>query len=312
MTAASVMDEGACDEVEGLMVKCNKENKEDEFVQLKENASKLLQQAYEQAHVYKHRLSTSGGCRSIYDKLDTHIRKRLNSFTPMKWAGKPSKLSPLMFALHGWVCISSDMVHCETCGKYMSVSIPSLVHTTVCVYQKAIRMLTSMITKKHCVTCPYRYTSSCANDAIPLNTLCKDVVNSKYEVMKGLDLEQIRVNIPEAPPTMVFETPEQKCKALICFGWQKSKYLDDAVVCLYCNRTVGLWLLRGHFFDVEKQHHKWCTFASDTSRYTDGWQCRHFVLQCINSSKDIMNWAAKAEVWKSAILPKNIPSLTRE
>ncbi|EFO21348.1 hypothetical protein LOAG_07140 [Loa loa] len=132
--------------------------------------------------------------------------------------------------------------------------------------------------------------------------------------MKKLDLEQIKVDVPEVPSTMVLETTAQKCKALTCFGWQKSKYLDDAVVCTYCNRTVGLWLLRGHFFDVEKQHHNWCTFASDTSRYTDGWQCRHFVLQCINSSKDfpVTNWAAKAEVWKSAIIPRNIPPLMRE
>lgn len=125
-----------------------------------------------------------------------------------------------------------------------------------------------------------------------------------------------------------------------------SKYLDDAVVCIYCNRTVGLWLLRGRFFDVEKQHHNWCTFASDTSRHTDGWQCRQFVLQYINSSKvnqllnfqicfmtksifwlllgklfskqkifqdlPVTNWAAKAEVWKSAIMPKNISSLIKE
>ncbi|VIO86588.1 Uncharacterized protein BM_BM2851 [Brugia malayi] len=132
--------------------------------------------------------------------------------------------------------------------------------------------------------------------------------------MKKLNLEQIKVDVPEIPSTVVLETTVQKCKALICFGWQKSKYLDDTVVCKFCNRTVGLWLLRGHSFDVEKQHHNWCIFASDTSRHTDGWQCRHFVLQCINSSKDlpITNWAAKAEVWKSALMPKNISSLIRE
>ncbi|EJW79127.1 hypothetical protein WUBG_09965 [Wuchereria bancrofti] len=175
-------------------------------------------------------------------------------------------------------------------------------------------MLVSMITMKHYVTCPYRYTSFGTDDAIPLNALCKDVVNHRCEIMKKLNLEQIKVDVPEIPSTMVPETTVQKCKALICFGWQKSKYLDDTVVCKYCNRIVGLWLLRGHSFDVEKQHHKWCIFASDTSRHTDGWQCRHFVLQCINSSKDlpITNWAAKAEVWKSALMPRNIPSLIRE
>ncbi|KAL3982065.1 C3HC zinc finger-like family protein [Acanthocheilonema viteae] len=283
--------------------------KEDQFTRLKQNASKLLQQAHEQAYAHQRRLSTNGKCRSACDQLDARIRKRLDSFTPVKWAGKPKKLSPLMFALHGWVCVSSDMVHCETCGQYMSILIPSLVHANICVYQKSVRMLVSMITMKHHVTCPYRYTSSGTDDAIPLNALCKDVVNRRCEIMKGLDFEQIKVNIPEISSTMVLQTTEQKCKALICFGWQKSKYLDDAVVCVYCNRTVGLWLLRGYFFDVEKQHHNWCTFASDTSRHTDGWQCRHFVLQCINSSKDlpVTNWAAKAEVWKSAIMPKSIP-----
>ncbi|KAM3726405.1 Zinc finger C3HC-type protein [Dirofilaria immitis] len=288
--------------------------KEDELTQLKRNASKLLQHVHEQTHSQQRRLSANGRCRSACDQLDAHVRKRLNSFTPVKWAGKPNKLSPLMFASHGWICVSSDMVQCEACGQYMSILIPSLVHADVSVYQKSVRILISMITMKHYITCPYRYTSSGTDDAVLLNALSKDVVNQRYEIMKKLDLEQIKVDIPGLLSTMVPETTIQKCKALICFGWQKSKYLDDAVVCIYCNRTVGLWLLRGHFFDVEKQHHNWCTFASDTSRHTDGWQCRHFVLQCINSSKDlpITNWAAKAEVWKSAIMPKNIPSLVRE
>ncbi|MCP9266069.1 hypothetical protein DINM_021534 [Dirofilaria immitis] len=272
--------------------------KEDELTQLKRNASKLLQHVHEQTHSQQRRLSANGRCRSACDQLDAHVRKRLNSFTPVKWAGKPNKLSPLMFASHGWICVSSDMVQCEACGQYMSILIPSLVHADVSVYQKSVRILISMITMKHYITCPYRYTSSGTDDAVLLNALSKDVVNQRYEIMKKLDLEQIKVDIPGLLSTMVPETTIQKCKALICFGWQK----------------VGLWLLRGHFFDVEKQHHNWCTFASDTSRHTDGWQCRHFVLQCINSSKDlpITNWAAKAEVWKSAIMPKNIPSLVRE
>uniref|UniRef100_A0AAF5PGV7 C3HC-type domain-containing protein n=3 Tax=Wuchereria bancrofti TaxID=6293 RepID=A0AAF5PGV7_WUCBA len=287
---------------------------EDELTRLKRNASKLLQQAHEKTHAQQHRPLTNGRCRSACDQLDACIRRRLNSFTAMRWAGKPRKLSPLLFASHGWVCVSPDVVQCEACGQYMSVVVPSLLHVDVTVYQKSVRMLVSMITMKHYVTCPYRYTSFGTDDAIPLNALCKDVVNHRCEIMKKLNLEQIKVDVPEIPSTMVPETTVQKCKALICFGWQKSKYLDDTVVCKYCNRIVGLWLLRGHSFDVEKQHHKWCIFASDTSRHTDGWQCRHFVLQCINSSKDlpITNWAAKAEVWKSALMPRNIPSLIRE
>lgn len=58
-----------------------------------------------------------------------------------------------------------------------------------------------------------------------------------------------------------------------------SQYLDDAVICTFCNRTVGLWLLRGEVFDVEKQHQKWCIFGSSASRNTDLWQDRRLVLQ---------------------------------
>lgn len=39
--------------------------------------------------------------------------------------------------------------------------------------------------------------------------------------MKELDLEQVKVEIPEIPSAVVLETTAQKCKALICFGWQK-------------------------------------------------------------------------------------------
>ncbi|VDK28048.1 unnamed protein product [Gongylonema pulchrum] len=57
-----------------------------------------------------------------------------------------------------------------------------------------------------------------------------------------------------------------------------SNHLDDAVFCAFCNRTVGLWLLRDGVFDVEKEHQKWCAFGSVDKRYTNEWQCRLLPL----------------------------------
>lgn len=39
--------------------------------------------------------------------------------------------------------------------------------------------------------------------------------------MKGLDLKEIKVDISEVPSTVIPKTDEEKCKALVCFGWQK-------------------------------------------------------------------------------------------
>lgn len=47
--------DGVYSEVEGVVLKCSTENKEDKLVRLKENASKLLQQAHEETHVHKRR-----------------------------------------------------------------------------------------------------------------------------------------------------------------------------------------------------------------------------------------------------------------
>ncbi|VDN05676.1 unnamed protein product [Thelazia callipaeda] len=266
----------------------------EELAHLKENALELLHQAHEQTRTQQQRLSVNGKCWSNYDKFDSKIEKRLQSFTLAKWVGKPKKLSPLVFAIHGWVCVAPDMVHCAVCDQYMSVVLPKLAKVEVEVFQKSVRKLISLITKKHRVICPYRHTSFGSNDGIPFHILPKGLIDERCKTMNKLDLEEIKVTLSDISSSVVFKTAMQKYRALVCFGWQK-------------NRRVALWLLRGNVFDVEKQHYKWCAFATHTSHYPNVGHSRRLILQCFNNSEDLSatSCIANAEIWKSFMMGKD-------
>ncbi|KAE8616797.1 hypothetical protein XENTR_v10008888 [Xenopus tropicalis] len=48
---------------------------------------------------------------------------RVESFSSLKWAGKPSELCPLICAKYGWSNIECDMLKCSSCNAYLCASL---------------------------------------------------------------------------------------------------------------------------------------------------------------------------------------------
>uniref|UniRef100_A0A8D2AS42 Zinc finger C3HC-type containing 1 n=1 Tax=Sciurus vulgaris TaxID=55149 RepID=A0A8D2AS42_SCIVU len=48
---------------------------------------------------------------------------RVETFSSLKWAGKPSELSPLVCAKYGWVTVECDMLKCSSCQAFLCASL---------------------------------------------------------------------------------------------------------------------------------------------------------------------------------------------
>ncbi|XP_040858238.1 nuclear-interacting partner of ALK isoform X2 [Ochotona curzoniae] len=48
---------------------------------------------------------------------------RVETFSSLKWAGKPPELSPLVCAKYGWVTVDSDMLKCPSCQALLCASL---------------------------------------------------------------------------------------------------------------------------------------------------------------------------------------------
>lgn len=74
-------------------------------------------------------------------------------------------------------------------------------------------------------------------------------IDFRCGIMKELDLKQIKVDISEVSSTIV-ETTEQKCRALICFGWQKRFILHFFINSVEKTTTSGshFWWSKFNYF----------------------------------------------------------------
>uniref|UniRef100_A0A8I3P4R8 Zinc finger C3HC-type containing 1 n=2 Tax=Canis lupus familiaris TaxID=9615 RepID=A0A8I3P4R8_CANLF len=48
---------------------------------------------------------------------------RVETFSSLKWAGKPAELSPLVCAKYGWVTVECDMLKCSSCQAFLCASL---------------------------------------------------------------------------------------------------------------------------------------------------------------------------------------------
>ncbi|XP_010070716.1 PREDICTED: nuclear-interacting partner of ALK-like, partial [Pterocles gutturalis] len=48
---------------------------------------------------------------------------RVETFTPLKWAGKPHELSPLVCAKYGWTNVECDLLKCSSCQAFLCMSL---------------------------------------------------------------------------------------------------------------------------------------------------------------------------------------------
>uniref|UniRef100_A0AAA9SN77 Zinc finger C3HC-type containing 1 n=2 Tax=Bos TaxID=9903 RepID=A0AAA9SN77_BOVIN len=48
---------------------------------------------------------------------------RVETYSSLKWAGKPSELSPLVCAKYGWVTVECDMLKCSSCQAFLCATL---------------------------------------------------------------------------------------------------------------------------------------------------------------------------------------------
>lgn len=82
------------------------------------------------------------------------LLRRLATFKPSNWFGKPKAVSSLTCAQRGWMNVDVDKIACESCGEYLSfASLPSCTPAEV---QNAGEAFAKQLDSAHKVNCPWR------------------------------------------------------------------------------------------------------------------------------------------------------------
>ncbi|XP_038720585.1 uncharacterized protein LOC120013043 [Tripterygium wilfordii] len=82
------------------------------------------------------------------------LLRRLSTFKPSNWFGKPKVASSLACAQRGWVNADADKIACESCGAHLSfVLLPSWKLAEV---ENASEAFAKLLDGGHKVTCPWR------------------------------------------------------------------------------------------------------------------------------------------------------------
>ncbi|XP_024017444.1 uncharacterized protein LOC21394693 [Morus notabilis] len=95
--------------------------------------------------------SSRSSCRP-WERGD--LLRRLGTFEPSNWLGKPKVISPLACAQKGWINVKLDKIACESCSADLSfVLFPSWTPSKV---QNAGEAFAKELDSGHKATCPWR------------------------------------------------------------------------------------------------------------------------------------------------------------
>ncbi|XP_004642808.1 nuclear-interacting partner of ALK [Octodon degus] len=202
---------------------------------------------------------------------------RVETFSSLKWAGKPHELSPLVCAKYGWVTVECDMLKCSSCQAFLCASLqPAFDFDRY--KERCDELKKSLCTahEKFCFwpdsPCPDRF------GMLPMDepaVLVSEFLN-RFESLCHLDLQLPSLR-PEDLKTMCLtedkvslllnlledeldhQTDEKKaasklgsdiqvhitaCVLSVC-GWACSSALEpmqlSLIACSQCMRKVGLW-----------------------------------------------------------------------
>ncbi|XP_024629235.1 uncharacterized protein [Medicago truncatula] len=95
--------------------------------------------------------SSRSSCRP-WERGD--LLKRLATFAPLNWSGKPQVIDSLACAQKGWMNIGEDKIACESCGACLSFT--SLLSWTVAEAQDASESFARQLDSGHKANCPWK------------------------------------------------------------------------------------------------------------------------------------------------------------
>ncbi|XP_032360883.1 zinc finger C3HC-type protein 1 [Etheostoma spectabile] len=197
---------------------------------------------------------------------------RVESYSCLKWAGKPRTLSPLMCARYGWINVGCDMLKCSSCQAFLCASLqPTLDFEK---YGSRIEEISRQLQTQHEKFCPWpdfpcperfwqvpacepsalltafleRFQSTCLiaqqlpamkPEQLKSMSLTEDVIGV---ILQLIEDEQKRTGRSSCSEPLAVQVAA--CIVSLC-GWAASPALHamnlPILTCAYCMRKVGLW-----------------------------------------------------------------------
>ncbi|NXS62669.1 NIPA protein, partial [Brachypteracias leptosomus] len=197
---------------------------------------------------------------------------------PLKWAGKPHELSPLVCAKYGWTNVECDMLKCSSCQAFLCVSLQLTFDVTK--YKERCEELKKALCTAHekfCFwpdsPCPDRFAMLLVDEPRALlqdfldrfQSLCQlelQLPSLRPEDMKNMSLTEEKISLllqligeelehkpeEEKPPmkfaTEILQVQVPACILALC-GWTCSAPSGSlhlsVITCSRCMRKVGLW-----------------------------------------------------------------------
>ncbi|XP_038594837.1 nuclear-interacting partner of ALK isoform X2 [Micropterus salmoides] len=197
---------------------------------------------------------------------------RVESYSCLKWVGKPRTLSPLMCARYGWINVGCDMLKCSSCQAFLCASLqPTLDFEK---YESRIAEISRQLQTQHEKFCPWpdfpcperfwlvpacepsalltafleRFQSACLlsqqlpamkPEQLKSMSLTEDVISV---ILQLIEEEQKRKAGTACSEPLAVQVAA--CIVSLC-GWAASPALRamnlPILTCSYCMRKVGLW-----------------------------------------------------------------------
>ncbi|KAM6301858.1 zinc finger C3HC-type protein 1 isoform 2-T2 [Podargus strigoides] len=203
---------------------------------------------------------------------------RVETFTPLKWAGKPHELSPLVCAKYGWTNVECDMLKCSSCQAFLCVNLQLTLdfnkYKECCVeLKKALCTAHEKLCFWPDSPCPDRFAMLPVDEPKALlqdfldrfQSLCQlelQLPSLGPEDMKNMSLTEEKISLllqlieeelehkmdGEKPPmkfaTEILQVHVPACILALC-GWTCSAASGSVhlsvITCSHCMRKVGLW-----------------------------------------------------------------------
>ncbi|XP_072310325.1 zinc finger C3HC-type protein 1 [Eucyclogobius newberryi] len=197
---------------------------------------------------------------------------RVESYSCLKWAGKPRSLSPLTCARYGWINVGCDMLKCSSCQAFLSATLqPTLDFEK---YESRIAEISRQLQTQHEKFCPWPdfpcperiwVVPACEPSALLASflerfhstcLLAQQLPALKPEQLKSMSLTEDVVSVilqlieeeqkqkGDSPCSEPLAVQVAACIVALC-GWAASPTQCTMnlpiLACSYCKRKVGLW-----------------------------------------------------------------------
>ncbi|NXW09810.1 NIPA protein, partial [Fregetta grallaria] len=222
--------------------------------------------------------SANGSLQMDALSLESVSKEAYFSRHPLKWAGKPHELSPLVCAKYGWTNVECDMLKCSSCQAFLCVSL-QLAFDFNKYKERCVELKKALCTahEKFCFwpdsPCPDRFAMLLVDEPRALlqdfldrfQSLCQlelQLPCLRPEDMKNMSLTEEKISLllqligeeleqkteGEKPPmkfaTEILQVHVPACILALC-GWTCSAASGSVnlsvITCSRCMRKVGLW-----------------------------------------------------------------------